>query len=160
MSTERVSPVVQWVNNLAYLCGLACLIPSLVRWINDAVLLQLWHRSWLWLGFGPWPGTSICLGHSRKRGGREAEWQFHVCLSGLRIHHCHGYGSGPILGPGTSSCWGCSSKQNKTKNIQWAVIPVRIAIKDSKCWWGCGEKGALMYQQHGNLNWCSQYGKQ
>ena len=31
------------------------LIPSLVQWVKDPALLQLWHRSQLQLKFDPWP---------------------------------------------------------------------------------------------------------
>ena len=29
----------------------------MVQWVKDLPLLQLWHRSKLWLGFGPWLGN-------------------------------------------------------------------------------------------------------
>ena len=35
-------------------CGL---IPGPVLWVKDSVLLQLWHRLQLQLGFVPWPGN-------------------------------------------------------------------------------------------------------
>ena len=45
----------QWVNGLACLCGGTRSILGLVQWIKNLELLQLWHRSHLWLGFDPWP---------------------------------------------------------------------------------------------------------
>ena len=30
-------------------------IPGPAQWVKALVLLQLWHRSLLWLGFDPWP---------------------------------------------------------------------------------------------------------
>ena len=38
-------------------CRGSGLIPSLVQYVKDLVLLLLWHRSQLWLGFSPWPGN-------------------------------------------------------------------------------------------------------
>ena len=32
-------------------------IASLAQWVKDLVLVQLWHRSQLWLGFNPWPAN-------------------------------------------------------------------------------------------------------
>ena len=29
---------------------------TMVQWVKDPALLQLWRRSQLWLGFNPWPG--------------------------------------------------------------------------------------------------------
>ena len=43
------------------------LIPGPAQWVRDPVLLQLQHRSQLWLGFDPWPGNSICRGTAKKR---------------------------------------------------------------------------------------------
>ena len=40
----RVPTVVQWVYNLACLCGIASLIPGLAQWVKDPALPQLWHR--------------------------------------------------------------------------------------------------------------------
>ena len=37
----------------------ACPIPSLVQWVKDRVLLQLWLGSWLCLGSDSWPSNSI-----------------------------------------------------------------------------------------------------
>jgi len=44
-----VKSVVSWE------CWDAGSMPSLVQWIGDPVLLQMWLRSWLWLGFDLWP---------------------------------------------------------------------------------------------------------
>lgn len=33
------------------------MIPGLAQWVKDLKLLQLWHRSQLWLRFHPWPGN-------------------------------------------------------------------------------------------------------
>ena len=43
--------MVQWVNDLVCLCTRS--IPSLVQWVKDPALLQLWLRSQLWLRFDP-----------------------------------------------------------------------------------------------------------
>ena len=47
---------VQWVGDLAFLCGGAGLIPGLVQWVVDPALLQLWCGSQLQLRFNSWPG--------------------------------------------------------------------------------------------------------
>ena len=52
---QGLSAMVQWVNDLACLCGGPGLIPGQEQWIKDTALLQLWHRLQLWLGFDPWP---------------------------------------------------------------------------------------------------------
>ena len=52
---DGVPAVVQWVNDLACLCGGTGSIPGLAQWVKDPVLLQLWHSLQLWLGFDPWP---------------------------------------------------------------------------------------------------------
>ena len=52
---DGVPAVVQWVNDLACLCGGTGSIPGLAQWVKDPVLLQLWHSFQLWLGFDPWP---------------------------------------------------------------------------------------------------------
>ena len=49
--------MVQWVNDLACLCGGVGLISSLMQGVKDLVLLLLWHRLQLWHGFDPWPGN-------------------------------------------------------------------------------------------------------
>ena len=52
--------MVQWVNDPAYLCGIAGLIPgSPGQWIKDPTILQVWFGLQMWLRFEPWPGTSI-----------------------------------------------------------------------------------------------------
>ena len=45
------------------------LIQSLAQWVKDPVLLQLWCRLQLRLGFYPWPGNSMCrgCGHRKKK---------------------------------------------------------------------------------------------
>ena len=48
-----VPTVAQWINDPAYLCEGAGPIPGPVQWVK--VLLQLWHKLQLWLGFDPWP---------------------------------------------------------------------------------------------------------
>ena len=45
------------INDPTCLCGGTSSIPGLVQWVKDPELLQLWHRSWLWLGFSPWLET-------------------------------------------------------------------------------------------------------
>ena len=47
----------QSVNYLACLCGDTGSIPTLVQWVKDLALLQLWHRLHLQLGFDPLPGN-------------------------------------------------------------------------------------------------------
>ena len=48
----------QCVHHLACLYGIAGSIPILAQWVKDLVaLLQLWHRSQLWLRLDPWPGN-------------------------------------------------------------------------------------------------------
>ena len=32
-------------------------VPTVVQWVKDPALLQLWHRWQLWLGFDPWLGN-------------------------------------------------------------------------------------------------------
>ena len=65
---EGVAAVAQWVNDLACLCGGMGLIPSPVWWGKGPVLLQLWHRSQMWLGFALWPGNfHMPLGQLKKK---------------------------------------------------------------------------------------------
>ena len=45
----------QYVNDLAFLCGIVCSIIDLVHLVKILVFLQLWHRSQLQLGFYPSP---------------------------------------------------------------------------------------------------------
>ena len=52
-----VPVLMQQVNDLACLCGGASLIPSPAQWVKDLVLLQLWRRSQLQLGFSSCPGN-------------------------------------------------------------------------------------------------------
>ena len=49
-----VGSVVSWE------CWDAGLILSPAQWVKDRVLLQLWHRSLLWLRSDPWPGSYVC----------------------------------------------------------------------------------------------------
>ena len=49
--------MVQWVNDLACLCGITVSIPSLAKCVKDLVLLPLWRMSQMQLGFDPWPGN-------------------------------------------------------------------------------------------------------
>ena len=53
MLNIRVPTVVQWVNDLACVCGGTGSIPGLVQWAKDMVLLQVQHRFQLQLGFSP-----------------------------------------------------------------------------------------------------------
>ena len=54
----------QWVKNLIAAAQVA--VEGQVRYLapcsglKDLVLLQLWCRLQLWLGFGPWPGN-FCM---------------------------------------------------------------------------------------------------
>ena len=67
-----VPTVVQWVNDLACLCGGTGSTPSLAQWVKDLVLLQLWYRLQMWLGFNSWPGNFHMLwGWLRKKRERE-----------------------------------------------------------------------------------------
>ena len=45
----------------------AGLNPSPAQWVKDPVLLQLWLRLQLRLGFNPWPRSSICLWAAKKK---------------------------------------------------------------------------------------------
>ena len=40
--SSGIPTMAQWVNHLACLCGGTGLIPSLVQWVKDPALLQLW----------------------------------------------------------------------------------------------------------------------
>ena len=43
--------MVQWVKNLTAVAWVGVgLNLGLVQWVNNPVLPQLWHKSWLWLG--------------------------------------------------------------------------------------------------------------
>ena len=44
----------QWVNDLAFLCGGADSITGLTQQVKDPMLLQLQHRSQLQHKCGPW----------------------------------------------------------------------------------------------------------
>ena len=52
-----VPATAQWVNDPASLCGIAGWFnPWPAQWVKDpSLLLQLWHRLQLQLGFSPWP---------------------------------------------------------------------------------------------------------
>ena len=43
------------------------LIPGLVQWFKDLLMLQQWLRSRLQLGSDPWPGNSICHRVAKKK---------------------------------------------------------------------------------------------
>ena len=57
--------MVQWVNDLACLCGGTGLIFSPAQWVKDPVLLQLWHR--LQLRLDPFHMPWVQLKKKRKR---------------------------------------------------------------------------------------------
>ena len=46
--------MVQWVNDLACLCGDAGSIPGPVQWVKDTALLQLGRRSQCRIRFNLW----------------------------------------------------------------------------------------------------------
>ena len=46
-------------------------IPVVAHWAKDPVLLQLWHRSQLWLRFHPWPRNFHMPGS--KKGKRKKD---------------------------------------------------------------------------------------
>ena len=123
----------KFVKFLLWLSGLRtwrCLcedtgsIPGLGQWVkdqtscsighrcsSDSVLLWLKCRSQLQLRFDPGQGTSICRGcsYKKKKEKKKKEKTPHIrgipwWSSGLRIHHCHYYGSGWIPGLGISAC--------------------------------------------------------
>ena len=56
-----------WINDLAYLYGIASLIPDPVWWVKDPALLQLWHRSQMQLRISYWPRNSHMLGMQPKK---------------------------------------------------------------------------------------------
>ena len=61
----------QSVNYLACLCGDTGSIPTLVQWVKDLALLQLWHRLHLQLGFDPLPGNFYMLWVQPKKKKRK-----------------------------------------------------------------------------------------
>ena len=74
MNNTGVATVVQWVNVLAFLCGIGGSIPSLSWWVKDLALMQLWCELQLWVRSDPWPENSICHRAAKKRkGGRKEE---------------------------------------------------------------------------------------
>ena len=68
--------MVQWVNDPACFCGIASSIPSLVQWVKDLALLQLWCRPQRRLGFDPWPENFHMLQVQPKKGKNEFLSQF------------------------------------------------------------------------------------
>ena len=47
---------------------------TVMQWVNDLALLQLWYRSQLWLRFDPWPGNfHMLLGGGGSGLGAENE---------------------------------------------------------------------------------------
>ena len=81
-----VSAVAQWVDDLAYLYGIACSIPGLTQWVKDLVLPQLWCRSQMWLRFYLWPGNFHLLRvwlkkDKKKRKEKKRIWG---CQGGLK----------------------------------------------------------------------------
>ena len=65
--------MVQWVDDLACLCGGTGLIPSPVKGVKDPVMPQMQHSLQLWLGFSPWPGNfhTLCVQSKKKEGKKE-----------------------------------------------------------------------------------------
>lgn len=50
-----VPTVAQWVKVQHCLCCCEGSILGQVQWVKDQVLLQLWHRFQLWIGYDPRP---------------------------------------------------------------------------------------------------------
>ena len=50
-----VPAVAHGLRNWYYLCGGIDSIPCPAQWVKEPALLQLLHRSQLWLGFDPYP---------------------------------------------------------------------------------------------------------
>ena len=49
---------------------------TVAQWVKDVVLLQLWSRLQLQLGFDPWPGNFIscrCSHKKKEEGSRREE---------------------------------------------------------------------------------------
>ena len=58
----------QWVNDPTVSVEMPVWSPVQHSGWKDTVLLQLWHRSQLWLGFSPWPGNfHMPLGQLKKK---------------------------------------------------------------------------------------------
>ena len=86
----EVPVVVQWVNDLALLCGGSGLIPSMVQWTKDLVLLQLWRKWQLWLGFDFWSGgfhmLQMRLKTEKKDGFKMNSWPVETLCVLLGTH--------------------------------------------------------------------------
>ena len=62
-------------------------IPTVVQWVKNPTLLQLWHRLQMWLG---------------------------SCIA-MAVVYVRSSNSDPTLSPGTSICLRCSPKKKKRK---------------------------------------------
>ena len=49
--------VAKWVKNLTAVVEVQVQFPAWCLGLRDPALLQLWHRSQLWLTFNAWPGN-------------------------------------------------------------------------------------------------------
>ena len=67
--------MVQWVNDLVRLCGVAGLIPSPAQWVKDLALLQLGGRLQPQLGFDLWPRNFHMLWVWPKKGKKQKQKQ-------------------------------------------------------------------------------------
>ena len=91
----------KWVNNLACLCEGSGSIPRQAQWIKDLVLVQLWCRLQLWLGFDPWPGNVHMPWVWPKKKKKISIQELLLWLSRLRIWCC--YCCGTVLVPDQGS---------------------------------------------------------
>ena len=61
------------------LCGSLGSIPGPVQWLKDPVLLQLWCRLQLWLGFDPWPRV-FHISHVQQKKKKKSLWNHNYGL--------------------------------------------------------------------------------
>ena len=82
----------QCVNDLAFLCGIAGLIPGLVQWVNYPMLLLLWHGSQMSLRFKPLAWELHMLPLWPKKEGKKDD--FKNALPGSQLPHLY---SGTVI---------------------------------------------------------------